>query len=239
MASGIAGPRDWQGALARLRSETRADARRREVLALVDSMNLDPEGNPTKLCAGEVVSETPRAAVFRAILTEDECGHVMKVASSDFQPSLVFNSDRKLVRDTIRTSDGSTLHWLIEDPAVHALNRRVAAASSSNYDCGEALQVLRYQPGQEYRPHFDFVASATNRRMMTALIYLNEAYDGGATSFVQTDTRFKGSTGDMFLFHNAGPDGGPDPMSEHAGLPVTNGVKYLATRWIREARWIP
>jgi hypothetical protein len=28
-------------------------------------------------------------------------------------------------------------------------------------------------------------------------------------------------------------------LSEHAGLPVTHGIKYLASRWIREARLTP
>jgi prolyl 4-hydroxylase len=46
-------------------------------------------------------------------------------------------------------------------------------------------------------------------------------------------------TGDLLVFYNAGPDGDLDPLSRHAGLPVTSGIKYLATRWIREKRWIP
>jgi prolyl 4-hydroxylase len=74
---------------------------------------------------------------------------------------------------------------------------------------------------------------------MTALIYLNDDYEGGETAFVRTGLKVRGKAGDVILFHNQGTDGGPNPMSEHAGLPVTNGAKYLATRWIREARWIP
>jgi len=49
----------------------------------------------------------------------------------------------------------------------------------------------------------------------------------------------RGKVGDMLLFSNADPEGHGDPLAEHAGLPVTAGTKYLATRWIREARWIP
>jgi hypothetical protein len=30
-----------------------------------------------------------------------------------------------------------------------------------------------------------------------------------------------------------------DPLAEHAGMPVTSGRKYLATRWIRARRHIP
>ena len=101
------------------------------------------------------------------------------------------------------------------------------------------VQTLRYRPGQEYRPHFDFVASAEVRRLWTALIYLNDDYEGGGTAFPHIGLEVRGHTGDVLLFGNAAPDGGPEPLSEHAGLPVTSGAKYLATRWIRERRWIP
>jgi prolyl 4-hydroxylase len=176
---------------------------------------------------------------FEKLLTPAECRYLMEATGDQFEPSMVYDSDRQLVRDEIRTSDGSTIHWLIEDPAVVALNRRIAAASGSSYESGEALALLRYSPGQEYRPHFDFVKGADNRRLMTALIYLNDDYEGGETAFVRTGLKVKGKTGDVILFRNDGDDKGPNPLSEHAGLPITKSTKYLATRWIREARWIP
>jgi prolyl 4-hydroxylase len=36
------------------------------------------------------------------------------------------------------------------------------------------------------------------------------------------------------MFSNVDADGRPDPLSEHAGLPVTSGTKLIASRWIRE-----
>ena len=39
------------------------------------------------------------------------------------------------------------------------------------------------------------------------------------------------------LFRNAGADGRPDPLSLHAGLPVTKGTKHLASRWIRAGKF--
>src|SRR5258708_3496865 len=46
MASGIAGPRDWPGALARLRAEAAADSRREHILWLIEQMALTPTGEP-------------------------------------------------------------------------------------------------------------------------------------------------------------------------------------------------
>ena len=239
LASGVAGKQNWGQALDRLRSEARQVPARRNALSLIEAMDLDPAGDPKSLPEGKKLSDDPDVRLFSRLLKQSECRHLMEATGNRFEPSMVYDSTRQLVRDEIRTSDGSTIHWLIEDPAVVALNRRIAAISGSSYESGEALALLRYSPGQEYRPHFDFVKGAENRRLMTALIYLNEDYEGGETAFVRTGLKVKGKTGDVILFRNDGADGGPNPLSEHAGLPITKGIKYLATRWIREARWIP
>jgi prolyl 4-hydroxylase len=239
LASGVAGKQDWAEALDRLRIEARQLPERRRALDLIDAMELDAAGDPTSIPAGERLSEDPEVTHFPLLLAPSECRYLMEATGNRFEPSMVYDSSRQLVRDEIRTSDGSTIHWLVEDPAVVALNRRIASVSGSRYESGEALALLRYSPGQEYRPHFDFVKGAENRRLMTALVYLNDDYEGGETEFVRTGLKIKGKTGDVILFRNDGADTGPNPNSEHAGLPVTRGVKYLATRWIRETRWIP
>lgn len=239
LANGVAGPRDWPTALQRLRNEARRDPRRRLTLAVLEKMKLTPEGDPQSLAERKELSASPDVTLFPSIFTAAECDYLMQAANAGYEPSTVFDSQGRLQRDTIRTSDGSTIHWLIEDPAVHALNRRLGAASGSSAEQGEAIQILRYRPGQQYRPHLDFVRASENQRVLTALVYLNHNYKGGETCFVKTGLKVKGRKGDAIVFRNAGPDRRPDPMSEHAGLPVTSGTKYLASRWIREQRWAP
>ena len=238
LASGIAGLRDWTGALRRLKSEAARDQTRRRALDLIKAMNLDENGDPRKLPEPRILSETPFVILFPKLVSGAECRYLIALAEPTYQPSMVYDEHHQLVRDPIRTSDGSTVHWLIEDPAVQAINRRIAAATGTAYEAGETLQSLRYSPGQEYRPHFDFVPGE-NQRLWTALIYLNDDYEGGETAFVQTGLKVRGTCGDVLVFRNATPEGELEPLSEHAGLPVTSGAKYLATRWIREKRWIP
>ena len=239
LASGVAGKRDWEEAMKRLRVEARSDSARQRALNLIGRMALDPHGDPLSVPAGRQLSADPEVRQVPGLFTIAECGYLMQATGSRFEPSMVYDSTRRLVRDQIRTSDGATIHWLIEDPAIVALNRRIAAVSACPYENGEALALLRYSPGQEYRPHFDFVKGAANRRLQTALVYLNADYEGGETRFVRTGLTVKGEAGDVILFRNEGAGGGPNPLSEHAGMPVTKGVKYLATRWLRESRWIP
>lgn len=239
LASGVAGQQDWAQAMSRIRAEAEILPARRRTLELIEAMELDAVGNPLTVPQGKRLSDDPDVEHFKGLFTAAECAYLMQATGDAFEPSMVYDSSRRLVRDQIRTSDGATIHWLIEDPAIVALNRRVAAISQSAYENGEALALLRYSPGQEYRPHFDFVSGATNRRLQTALIYLNADYEGGETQFVRTGLSVKGGAGDVILFRNEGADCGPNPLSEHAGLPVTRGMKFLATRWIRESRWIP
>jgi prolyl 4-hydroxylase len=65
-------------------------------------------------------------------------------------------------------------------------------------------------------------------------LYLNDAYEGGATRFEARGIDFRGNAGDALIFSNVDEAGAPDSAARHAGLPVSSGVKWLATRWIRQ-----
>ncbi|MGQ0660071.1 2OG-Fe(II) oxygenase [Sphingosinicella sp.] len=239
LANGVAGHRDWPQAMDRLRVEARKDQRRRQMLAILERMRMDDDGDPACVPDVEPLSESPHVRLFERLFTATECDYLKQVAQPGYQPSTVFDANRRLVRDPIRTSDSSTIHWLMEDPVVHALNRRLAAVTGTMADQGEAMQILRYRPGQQYRSHFDFAQSSDNQRCQTALVYLNHDYRGGETCFVRTGLKVKGRKGDALVFRSALSDRSLDPMSEHAGLPVTSGTKVIASRWIRERRWQP
>ncbi len=239
LASGIAGDRDWSAALKRLDIEARTDSRRRAVRDMIGRMALTPDGDPASPPEGERLSVSPDVVLFPQLFTPAECAYFLQAAEPGYQPSMVNDAGGRQVRDPIRTSAASALHWLIEDPVIHAFNRRLAAASGTDFDQGEAIQILRYRPGQEYRPHYDFVHATENSRVMTALVYLNDDYQGGETLFIKTGLKVKGREGDALIFRSMGGDRGVDPMSQHAGLPVTGGTKFIASRWIREKKWIP
>ena len=239
LANGVAGDRDWPLALRRLAKEARTDPRRREALKLLERMKIDEKGDPLSPAEREPLSDSPVVVLLPGLFSGAECDYLVKLAEPGYMPSTVYDAQRRLVRDPIRTSDASTIHWQIEDPAVHALNRRLAAATGTTAEQGEALQILRYRPGQQYRSHFDFVQRSDNQRSQTALVYLNHDYEGGETCFVKADLKVKGRKGDALQFVNALPDGNIDPMSQHAGLPVERGTKLLASRWIRDHRWTP
>jgi prolyl 4-hydroxylase len=239
LANGSAGKRDWQGALGRLAQEARGDRRRAQMLKLIRRMNLTPDGDPRSLPQRRTLSDSPQVALFPRLFSAGECDHLVEVAAPNFEQSMVYGIDSPDYVDPIRTSEGSTMHDLIEDPAIHAMNRRLAAAAGVTVEQAEPLLILRYGVGQQYRNHFDFLPGAENQRMVTALVYLNEGYEGGETAFIKADFKVRGQKGDAITFVNITADRRADPMAEHAGLPIIRGVKLLASLWMRERRFVP
>ena len=245
IASGVAGERDWPRALARLAQEATKDKDRARALTLIEAMALDFAGEPQALPEPEVISDQPRIRIFRQLFTPTECDYLLKVAEGLYQPSMVYNAARQLVRDPIRTSDGATLHWLVEDPAVHALLRRIGKATGTDASQGEASQVLRYQPGQEYKPHYDYfdpnqpgtvnIVKRGGQRVGTVVMYLNTPEQGGATVFPDVGLDVHAVAGNAVFF--AYPTPTPSTLSLHGGAPVVKGEKWVATKWMRENRF--
>lgn len=240
LATGTGGPPDWQTALKLLADLSADDEDSARQLTLLGKMELDEDGRPHGIEPPERLSDAPEVLLFKSLLTKDECQYLIDQAAPLLRPSVVVDPDSGQIRPhPVRTSENASFPWIDETPAIHAINQRLAAASGTAAANGEPLQILRYTPGQEYRPHHDALPHTDNQRILTMLVYLNDAYEGGATIFLKTGLRVKGAIGDALLFRNADQQGRPDPDAQHAGLPVQSGQKLIASRWIHEKRFGP
>lgn len=234
VANGSGAPADWAHAvrlLEALAPENEAAARQ---IALLGRMSLLGDGMPATLGQPEWLCESPVVCRYRGFASAAECAHLAAAAQDLLAPALVAHPvTGALIAHPIRTSETAVLGPTREDLVVQALLRRIAAASGTRTEQGEPLNVLRYAPGQQYRLHLDALPQTRNQRILTALLYLNDGYAGGATAFPDLELEIKPRAGDLLLFANTLPDGRPDPVARHAGLPVTRGTKWVATRWIR------
>ena len=234
LAVGAGGPRDWRQSLERLADLARIDPEARKQVSIVEAMVLTAEGDPVSAPAGELICESPRVWRFDSLFSAAECAWLASIAEPMYEPApTVDERTGKLIMNPVRTSDTAVFPWIAENPALHALNRRLAAASGTAAEQGEPLQVLRYAPGQQYKPHIDAIPGLANQRILTALVYLNDGFQGGETRFLKVGLTVKGQPGDAVMFENIDADGRPNADAVHAGLPVTKGVKLLASRWIR------
>ena len=237
-ANGTGGETDQGAALDLLQKAAAAgDPIAADQLALLPNMMSEAD------CAAaerELLSADPHVEIVRGLIGPHERAYLMRRAEPLLKPSLVDDGKTGIGRpDPIRTSHGAAFVPHEEDLVVQALNRRIAAATGTQVANAEALYVMRYEPGQQYRPHFDALPGLQNQREWTAIFYLSDDYEGGATIFPVLDLTIRGQAGDLLVFRNSDADGNPDPRMRHAGEPVTSGAKWIATRWIRHGRHDP
>jgi prolyl 4-hydroxylase len=183
----------------------------------------------------ETLHRDPDITIIRALFAPEECRYIQLVAGPSLEPAMIYTADGGRQRDPHRDSDNTALTPMTEDLVIQTVNQCIALASGTPVGHGEPLHVLRYGPGQQYRPHHDAYAfdDVDRRRQATALLYLNDDYEGGETHFPELGLTVRGHTGDLLIFRNLDGDRLPDPLALHAGLPITSGEKWLATRWIR------
>jgi hypothetical protein len=82
------------------------------------------------------------------------------------------------------------------------------------------LRIYRYEPGQHFGPHHDqsYQDAEGRRSLLTFMVYLNEGFEGGSTTFPDQERIIVPRTGMALLFQH---------MLLHAGEPVITGTKYV------------
>jgi prolyl 4-hydroxylase len=183
--------------------------------------------------------DAPPLRVLDGILSVDECASLIELATPRLDRALVVDIDGQHQVDRRRTSEGMFFQ-LGETPLIQRIEARIAQLLGVPVDHGEALQILHYLPGQQYEPHQDWfdpeqpgyaVATAQGgQRIASLIMYLNTPEEGGGTAFPElglTVTALRGSA--VYFAYETG-----DEASLHAGLPVSKGEKWIATKWLRE-----
>lgn len=186
---------------------------------------------------------SPELRVLENLLTEQECAGLIELARPRLDRAQIVAADGTYQADERRTSAGMffALHEL---PLIRVIEQRLADLLGVPVNHGEALQVLHYQPGQEYEPHYDWfdpelpsyepITEIGGQRIASVVIYLNTPVEGGGTAFPEvgvTVTARRGSA--VYFAYEAG-----DLNSLHAGLPVIRGEKWIATKWLRQRPYL-
>lgn len=170
---------------------------------------------------------------------------LIKAASEHLKPSLVSDNLRGGGKASdARTAWSTAFGVMRRDFICAVLAGRAARLCGRPILHHEAPNVIRYEPGQEYAAHYDFirpamiqsspVKKAEGQRLFTFVTYLNEDFEGGETSFLDLGLTYKGKTGDALIWANVLPSGEPDTGTLHAGLPPTAGRKWILSQWIRD-----
>ena len=180
---------------------------------------------------------------YPGFLDDATCDRLIAMIDAHRRPSTLL-SDRN--DQGFRTSDSCDMDRYAPD--VRPTDERIADLLGIAHDHGETMQGQRYAPGQQFRAHHDYFHETESywermlreggQRTWTAMIYLNDVEEGGATWFPQAGIRVAPKRGLLLTWNNMNPDGSPNQKTIHEGMPVVAGVKYIITKWFREDRWV-
>lgn len=192
---------------------------------------------------------SPRIAITEKLFPEIMCRWLMESARPKLHRAPVFDPGGGSRAHDIRTNATAGFTLFETDLVFQVARARVAVAVGAPLLHQEPPQVLHYAPGERYTPHWDYFDPSVaafrqqiewgGQRIRTALVYLNDGFEGGETGFPKLETRFKAGAGGLLAFDNVTPDGKIDPRTLHEGRATTSGEKWLLSVWVRDREHVP
>lgn len=186
----------------------------------------------------EVLHRDPLILFIPEFVSAEEAAYCIAAGDRAMERSKVVCNDPNGCIDARRTSESAHLGL---DPLVEPIRQR--AREFSRLATCETLQVVRYDVGQEFKPHLDQFDTSTDvgkrevrsggQRGATFLVYLNEPAAGGATVFPEVGLSVLPKARAAVFWRHQLPNGRTDPRTLHGGAPVTRGRKYAMNCWLR------
>jgi len=186
----------------------------------------------------EIVIKSDWLYVMDNVLTPEECKDIIENGNPTMEKSTVVGQRIKGYRTSSNTFIPNNSTPLME--RISVITEILTETPSVNQ---EDLCVVKYDDGEEYKPHFDYFTGQSHEeakaeearggdRTHTVMFYLNDDFEEGGTLFLEPNIEVRPKTGRCVIWKNY-LDGKPNTKSMHAGLPVKTGVKYIGVKWIR------
>ncbi|WP_033921336.1 prolyl hydroxylase family protein [Sphingomonas sp. 37zxx] len=198
------------------------------------------EANPA---IKKIRNDSVQAYFHADFLSNAECATLIDIIDAGRRPSTLLSRTKD---DTFRTSESCDMDRY--SPIIQPIDERVAALLGMQPEHGETMQGQRYAPAQQFRAHHDYfhqgepywpkMQQTGGQRTWTAMCYLNDVGEGGATWFPQAGIRVPPRKRMLLIWNNMNPDGSPNERTLHEGMAVVRGTKYIFTKWFREQPWL-
>ena len=189
-----------------------------------------------------------KAELFIAddFLSPAECDAIVALILAQLRPSTISAPPGGEYDKAFRTS--RTCDLSAENPAVDALDTKIAQAIGYERSMAEATQGQHYEAGQVFKTHTDFFKpyelerysmGELGQRTWTFMIYLNDVEGGGETEFPDLGIKVTPKKGRAVIWNNLLASGEGNGNTRHQSLPVTAGTKTIITKWFRMKRGRP
>ena len=182
---------------------------------------------------------------YSKVLTSFECKEIIKISEPELLPLTVGGKTTESLHDS-RKGEGTFL-FNTTAPVIAKVKNLVSSLTNLPIENQEMPHIIRYPVGGEYKAHYDYfednwelhkkeLKRGGNRRF-SCLFYLNEDFKGGETYFPYNKITVTPGIGNLLIWSNLSK-GVPNQNSYHAGLPVTEGIKWALIIWVRENKHI-
>ena len=188
----------------------------------------------------------PRVIVFGGLLSDEECDALVERARPRMTRSETVQTETGGSEVNVARTSRGMFFEREENALCGRVELRIAKLLAWPIENGEGLQVLHYQPGAEYLPHHDYfdptkagtpaIVARGGQRVGSLVMYLNSPERGGGTVFPDVGLEVAPIKGNGVFFSYDRPH--PSTKTLHGGAPVVTGEKWVATKWLREGRFV-
>jgi prolyl 4-hydroxylase len=189
----------------------------------------------------EVLSSDPWVVIVDDFLSDEECTRLIAlggdlgynlskdVGGTNFDGTVLSVESKSRTSTNAWCTDGC-----YEDPISNQVHQKLDDLTMLPRGNGEYLQLLKYEVGQFYGDHHDYIEMDVERpqgvRLLTVFLYLNDVEAGGGTNFPLLDITVMPKKGRVLVWPSV-LDHRPnmkDGRTSHQALPVEKGIKYGA-----------
>jgi len=207
-----------------------------------------PNDHPvTEVNIGVDINLPPWIITLENFLTDEECDSMIQhgfdtgYKRSEDVGAQKFDGTVDSKQSTGRTSENA---WCTErngcreEIVPKRILDRMSTIMGIPSENSEDLQLLKYEVGQFYNTHHDYIPHQKDRqcgpRILTFFLYLSDVESGGGTDFPDLGIKVTPKKGRAVLWpsiYNSDPMKA-DKRMMHQALPVDAGLKFGANAWI-------
>jgi prolyl 4-hydroxylase len=195
----------------------------------------------------QVLSSDPWVVTIDDFLSEEECTRLIALGGelgykrSEDVGGTNFDGSVLSVESKDRTSTNAWCSDVcFEDPISKQVHQKLDDLTLLPNENGEYMQLLKYEVGQFYGVHHDYIEMDVERpqgvRILTVFLYLNDVEAGGGTNFPLLDLTVMPKRGRVLVWPSV-LDSQPnekDSRTDHQALPVEAGIKYGGNAWMHQ-----
>jgi prolyl 4-hydroxylase len=197
-----------------------------------------------------LLNDTPLIKKWDNFLSKEECDEIIEYGKKSLKPGGVVNANGDNVIDyshrnaSVSIADSPELSLTLE-----SIRDRISEYIEIDKSRFEKCTITHYAIGQDFKVHPDYFISLDTEihkkatlqrckmggnRISTIILYLNDVIEGGETYFPWLNLKIKSEQGNMVQFDYGYEDFMSNIHSQHAGMPVLEGEKWIVTVWVRE-----